>query len=97
MKLVFQYGKINKYNPEKGFGFISTTEQDVFFHISDFPTTEGEPQVDDKVKFTVVESEGKFKATRIEVLDPNPAKTKKAQIAAHNNSITSTLLSSFRR
>lgn len=97
MKLVFQYGKINKYNPEKGFGFISTPEQDIFFHISDFPAIAGEPQVDDKVKFVVVENEGKFKATRIERLDPNPAKTRKAEILAHNKSITSSLLSSFRR
>lgn len=97
MKLVFQYGKIIKYNSEKGFGFIASAGQDIFFHISDFPETEGEPQVDDKVKFTVVENDGKLKASRIERLDPNPAKTKKAQISAHNNSITSTLLSNFRR
>lgn len=97
MKLVFQYGKIIKYNPDKGFGFISSPEQDIFFHISDYPETEGEPKVGDKVKFVLAENEDKAKATHIERLDPNPAKTKKAEIAAHNNSITSTLLSNFRR
>ena len=97
MKLAFQFGKIIKYNSEKGFGFISSAGEDIFFHISDYPVTEGEPQVDDKVKFVVVENEGKFKATRIERLDPNPAKTRKAEILAHNKSITSSLLSSFRR
>jgi len=49
------------------------------------------------VKFIVVENDGKYKATKIERLDPNPAKTKKTKIAEHNNSITSALLSNFRR
>ena len=97
MKLAFQFGKIIKYNSEKGFGFISSAGEDIFFHISDYPVTEGEPQVDDKVKFVIVENEGKAKASRIERLDPNPANTKKAQINAHNNSIASSLLSGLRR
>ena len=97
MKQEFYQGKIKQYNPDKGFGFIATAEGDVFFHISDYPVTEGEPQVDDKVKFVIVENEGKPKASRIERLDPNPAKTKKAQINAHNNSIASSLLSGLRR
>lgn len=43
MKLAFQFGKIIKYNSEKGFGFISSAGEDIFFHISDYPVAEGEP------------------------------------------------------
>lgn len=99
MKLEFKVGKIKQYNPEKGFGFISVyEEQDVFFHISEFPVSENnaEPKRNEKVKFVVVEVEGKPRASRITRVDPNPAKTKKTQISTHNKSITSTLLSNFR-
>lgn len=78
-------------------GLVLFQQAKIFFHISDYPVTEGEPQVDDKVKFVIVENDGKPKASRIERLDPNPAKTKKAQINAHNNSIASSLLSGLRR
>ncbi|OTG64859.1 cold shock domain-containing protein [Acinetobacter silvestris] len=97
MKLEFQIGKIKQYNPEKGYGFISTREQDVFFHISAFPASEGEPKYNQKVKFVMEENEGKFKATSIELLEANPAKAKKTQISTHNKSITTSLLSNFRR
>ena len=96
MKVQFHQGKIRQYNSEKGFGFIAMPEQDVFFHISDFPATEGEPKKNEKVKFVMVENDGKFKATHIERVDPNPAKTRKTQISTHNKSITSSLLSNFR-
>lgn len=97
MKQDFYQGKVKQYNPDKGFGFIGTTEGDVFFHISDFPAEEGEPKRNEKVKFAVVENQGKFKAIQIERVDPNPAKTKKTQISNHNKAITSELLSNFRR
>ncbi len=44
MKQEFYIGRVKQYNPDKGFGFISTTEGDIFFHISDFPASEGEPK-----------------------------------------------------
>jgi len=97
MKLEFQYGKVKQYNSDKGFGFISAAGQDVFFHISDFPATEGDPKRNEKVKFVVVENEDKFRATHIERVDPNPAKTKQKKILEHNESITTSLLSNFRR
>ena len=31
MKQDFYQGKVKQYNPDKGFGFIGTTEGDVFF------------------------------------------------------------------
>lgn len=97
MKQEFYQGKIKQYNPDKGFGFIATTEGDVFFHISDYPAAEGEPKKNEKVKFLVQENEGKFKAIKIERVDSNPAKTRKNKILAHNESITTALLSNFRR
>ena len=92
----FYQGKVKQYNPDKGFGFIATSEGDVFFHISDYP--EGiEPKRNQKVKFLVLDNAGKYKAIKIECVDPNPEKTRKSKIRTHNESITSALLSNFRR
>lgn len=96
MKLEFRFGKVIKYNPEKGFGFISMAGEDIFFHVSDFPDTlETEPKRNEKVKFVLEENGDKLKATKIERVDPNPAKTKQKKILAHNESITTDLLKSF--
>jgi len=97
MKQEFYTGKVKQYDPEKGFGFIGTAEGDIFFHISDFPASEGEPKRNEKVKFLAVDNQGKFKAVKIERIDPNPSKTKKTQITDHNKAITTELLSNFRR
>lgn len=98
MKLEFKFGKVVKYNQEKGFGFISMAGEDVFFHVSDFPgAVETEPKRNEKVKFVLEENGEKLKATRIERVDPNPAKTKQRKILQHNESITTDLLSNFRR
>ena len=97
MKKEFYQGKVKQYNPDKGFENIETAEGEIFFHISDFPASEGEPKRNEKVKFAALENNGKFKAVQIERVDPNPAKTKKNKILAHNQSITSELLSNFRR
>ena len=96
MKQEFYTGRVKQYNADKGFGFISTTEGDIFFHISDFL----HPKVnrkEKKVRFLAADNRGKFKAIKIERIDPNPAKTKKTKIADHNKAITSELLSNFRR
>lgn len=97
MKQEFYTGKVKQYDPEKGFGFIGTAEGDIFFHISDFPASEGEPKRNEKVKFLAVDNQGKFKAVKIERIDPNPSKTRKTQITDHNKAITTELLSHFRR
>lgn len=49
------------------------------------------------MRFLAADNRGKFKAVKIERIDPNPAKTKKTKIADHNKAITSELLSNFRR
>jgi CspA family cold shock protein len=40
MKAEQYQGKVKQYNADKGFGFISSPEGDVFFHISDFLQTQ---------------------------------------------------------
>ena len=69
MKQEFYTGRVKQYNADKGFGFISTTEGDIFFHISDFPASEGEPKRNEKVRFLAADNRGKFKAIKIERID----------------------------
>ena len=38
MKDEVYVGKVKQYDPEKGYGFIGSSEGDIFFHISDFPS-----------------------------------------------------------
>lgn len=97
MKPEFQQGKIKQYNSEKGFGFIGGAEQDVFFHISDFPLAEGEPKRNERVKFIVVDNDGKPRAIKIERAEDNSARAKKTKIVDNNKLITNTLLSNFRK
>ncbi|MFW1798633.1 cold-shock protein [Acinetobacter nematophilus] len=97
MKPEFQQGKIKQYDSERGFGFIGGLEQDIFFHISDFPLAEGEPKRNERVKFIVVENNGKFKATKIERVEDQSAKAKKTRVVENNKAITNTLLSNFRK
>jgi len=79
------------------FGFISSPEGDVFFHISDFPADSGEPKRNERVKFNVVENGDRYKAIKIERVEDNSTKAKKSKVASHNKSITTDLLSNFRR
>ena len=97
MKPEFQQGKIKQYDADRGFGFIGGLEQDIFFHISDFPLAEGEPKLNERVKFIVVENNGKLKATKIERVEDQSAKAKKTRIVENNKSITNNLLSNFRK
>lgn len=90
-------GKVKQYNADKGYGFIACQEGEVFFHISDFPADGIEPKRNDRVKFNVVKNGNKFKAVKIERVEDQSAKAKKSKVAAHNQSITSSLLSNFRR
>ena len=97
MKLEFQQGKIKQYDAERGFGFIGGLEQDIFFHISDFPLADGEPKRNERVKFVVIDNDGKPRAVKIERVEDNSAKAKKTKVVKNNESITTSLLSSFRK
>ena len=97
MKSEFQQGKIKQYNSEKGFGFIGGLEQDIFFHISDFPLADGEPKRNERVKFIVVDNDGKPRAMKIERVEDNSARAKKTKIVDNNKAITNTVLSNFRK
>lgn len=98
MKDEILQGKIKKYDPEKGFGFIGSMDGDVFFHISDFPAgLEQEPKRNERVKFVAVENGEKFKAIKIERVEDNSARAKKSKVAKNNQSITSALLSNLRK
>ncbi|OTG74056.1 cold-shock protein [Acinetobacter sp. ANC 4169] len=97
MKDELYQGKVKQYDAAKGFGFIGSEEGDVFFHISDFPAADGEPKRNERVKFHVVQNGDKYKAVKIERVEDNSAKAKKSKVAAHNQSITSALLSNFKR
>jgi cold shock CspA family protein len=50
-------GKIKFYNEEKGYGFITSGAQDIFFHVTDFnQELYGDPDKDLMVVFTVSRS-----------------------------------------
>lgn len=97
MKSEVYQGKIKQYDAKKGFGFIGGLEQDIFFHISDFPLVDGEPKRNERVKFIIAENNGKLKAIKIERVIDQSAKAKKSRVAEHNKSITSALLSNFKK
>ncbi|ENV34831.1 cold-shock protein [Acinetobacter gerneri] len=97
MKAEIYQGKIKQYHADRGFGFISGLDEDIFFHISDFPLEEGEPKRNERVKFSIVENQGKLKAVKIERVEDNSAKAKKTRVVENNKSITSALLNNFRK
>lgn len=97
MKAEQYQGKVKQYNADKGFGFISSPEGDVFFHISDFPADSGEPKRNERVKFNVIQNGDKYKAIKIERVADKSKKAKKAKAVAVNTSITTELLSSLKR
>lgn len=68
---MFQEGKIKTYNEDRGFGFIQIEGQskDLFFHVKDFPNKNIPPRIGEKLKFLIVEDNGKFKADHIVRLD----------------------------
>jgi len=68
---MFQEGKIKTFHEERGFGFIQIEGQskDLFFHVADFPNKNIPPRIGEKLKFLIVEDNGKFKADHIVRLD----------------------------
>ena len=68
---MFQEGKIKTYHEARGFGFIQIEgeSKDLFFHIKDFPNQNIPLKIGEKLKFLMVEDNGKFKAEHIIRLD----------------------------
>ncbi|MBJ9986392.1 cold shock domain-containing protein [Acinetobacter sp. S40] len=97
MKSEFYQGKVKQYDAKKGFGFIGALDQDIFFHISDFPLEDGEPKRNERVKFKVIENNGKYRAVKIERVIDQSTKAKKSRAVENNQSITNALLGSFRK
>ena len=61
-------GRIAKWNDERGFGFISSSEggDSVFFHISSLPRNERRPSVNETVSYTLVfDSHGRPQANDV--------------------------------
>ncbi len=81
---MFQEGKIKTYNEDRGFGFIQIEGQskDLFFHVKDFPNKNVPPRIGEKLKFLIVEDNGKFKADHIVRLD-----VKATMSVAQNNDL----------
>ena len=77
---MFIEGKIKSYSAERGFGFIthSASDQELFFHIADFPKHGGVPRINENLRFLIVEDRGKFKASDIQRLDVQEQQTVKA-------------------
>ncbi len=68
---MFAEGKIKSYQQERGFGFIEVEnhKKDLFFHIKDIPNNQITPQIGERLKFRIVEEQGKLKADHIVRLD----------------------------
>ena len=68
---MFQEGKVKTYQEERGFGFIQIEgeSKDLFFHIKDMPNRNIQLKLGEKLKFRIVEENGKLKADNIVRLD----------------------------
>lgn len=68
---MFAEGVVKSYNMERGFGFIAIegNKKDLFFHITDFPNKSIDPKIGEKLKFRIVDEQGKLKADNIVRLD----------------------------
>src|SRR6185295_9355856 len=65
-------GKITKWNDERGFGFISSSEggDSVFLHISSLPRGDRRPSVNEAVSYTpAFDSHGRPQANDVRFLD----------------------------
>ena len=65
-------GKIAKWNDERGFGFISSSEggDSVFLHISSLPRSDRRPKVNEAVSYTpAFDSQGRPRANDVRFID----------------------------
>ncbi len=62
------YGNIKKWNDDRGFGFINTTQNasDIFVHISAFPKDGIRPIIGELISFEVqIDKHGKKRAVNV--------------------------------
>lgn len=88
---MFADGVVKSYNTERGFGFISIegNKKDLFFHIKDFPNKNIEPQIGERLKFRIVDDQGKLRAdniVRLEVKIESVDYSQKKSIKEHSHS-----------
>ena len=68
---MYRHGKIEKWNDERGFGFISSSEAggSVFVHISSFSRSDRRPSVNEAVRYTLAfDSHGRPQAKDVRFL-----------------------------
>lgn len=83
---MFLEGKVKSYITDRGFGFIQVDgeSKDLFFHIHDFPNKNFVPKIGERLKFLIVEDNGKLKADQIVRLDLKQSNfDDQANIATH--------------
>ena len=87
---MFSEGCIITLNTQRGFGFIRIegTTQDVFFHISQVPQPHATLHIGERVRFIVVEQDGKFEAVKIKRLDGPTQEPQVPQAQTKNTSTT---------
>ncbi|RHX77459.1 AIPR family protein [Leptospira yasudae] len=59
-------GTLKYYNPEKGYGFLHSDNEECFVHVSDFQKANLNPNMQMDYKFDIVETDRGLKATNIE-------------------------------
>jgi cold shock CspA family protein len=91
-------GTLKTWNEGKGFGFISPLNggQDIFVHISDYPTQGGLPKVGESISFEVIlNKDGKKKAVLVQRPGGKPAASKFRNRPQGNVSSKTSLMERF--
>jgi cold shock CspA family protein len=90
-------GSIIRWNDDRGFGFISSTEikGDVFAHISQFKEGHHRPKIGDAVLFQIVNENGKQSAKSISLIGIKPKPQNKQSLTSKLFSFLIVILIAF--
>lgn len=86
-------GTLKTWNVDKGFGFVEPINggQDIFVHVSDYPTRGGAPEVGERLSFEIkLNKDGKKKAVNVQrpgAIHSTPARRKVRAHAGPRNSV----------